>query len=362
MTTTTRAARGYYTHTTKSRREASAHWLPLGNLCCPPPLVTAPLTRWTGADCRYCRPFHAGCACDVCKMAANEYRRRRSPRLHTAGQVKAFLRANLSTIAVTAAVSAVSRPLTEWERAETLLRGSIRTLLWGPPGTGKTYTAQHIGLGGRQVYNVTLTAGTPEAELRGHWVPKPGECETCGEIAAASWSWHDGPAIRAWRGGDRLVLNEIGESSEELLTFLYAIADDKDDAALTLPTGETVRPDGRFQVVATTNKPPEVLPEGLRDRFRTVHIPNVHPEALASLPEAFRKTALATASAPDDQRIGIRAWLDLVRLADFLITQEGRPRLEALADAALCVVGPRAPDLMLALDLAQIETADAWTT
>jgi len=179
------------------------------------------------------------------------------------------------------------------------------TLLYGPPGTGKTTAACKVG-SPASVYNVTLTDETAAAELRGHWMP--------GEV----WQWMDGPAMRAFRGGARLVLNEIDHASGDALDFCHALLDDPGVAAITLPSGETVSPAPGFSVVATMNGVPSDLPDAIRDRFAiALEITEPHPAALAALPSAIQDAIRGSVGASDeDQRTSLRAWnayLDLSR-------------------------------------------------
>lgn len=188
------------------------------------------------------------------------------------------------------------KPGEEWEYVQACLGHADRVLLYGPPGTGKTTIANRFGKP-EKVFNVYLTEDTPAAELRGHFVPKGGE-----------WLWMHGPAIRAWLEGARLVLNEINNASGDALDLLLAITDDHDLAALTLPTGETVRPADGFQVVATMNGEPEDLPEALQDRFAvSFRIDRAHPDALKALPPDIQALARARADEPQGAP-SVRSW------------------------------------------------------
>ncbi len=205
---------------------------------------------------------------------------------------------------------------------------SRRALLYGPPGTGKTHAAVRAGLvDGQKVYAVTLTDETPMTELRGHYVVVDGQ-----------FKWMDGIAIKAWREGARLVLNEIDHAGGDVQSFLHVVLDDPTLAQLTLPTGDVVRPEAGFQVVATMNGVPQDLPFALRDRFPvTIHINEVHKDALALLPKDLQRAAEATTLVSDhNARVSIRVWQEFALL-----------RVERGVEvAAVACFGDRAQDVI----------------
>jgi hypothetical protein len=221
----------------------------------------------------------------------------------------------------------------QWNSIEGILKVHPRVLLWGPPGTGKTTAA--VNVDEPRTLVTTVTEETPAAELRGHYIPKGNE-----------FIWHDGIAISAWREGLRLVINEPDRSSSDVLTFLYAISDDPSIAKFTLPTGETVRPDEKFQVVLTMNGDPTMLPAALRDRFSvSLHVTEPHPMAIQSLPEDLRSAARGSFVPWDTERsLSIRQWKEFAALRDRLGPDE-------LNTAAWGVFGDRATDILNTLKL-----------
>ncbi len=216
----------------------------------------------------------------------------------------------------------------KWSELETVINVGVHTLLYGPPGTGKTHAAQSA-----DAFSITLTAETPAAELRGHYVPKGNE-----------FVWQDGPAITAWRKGCTLVLNEIDQASGDALTFLHAILDDPTMAQITLPTGETVRPTEGFRAIATMNGVPADLPPALLDRFMArVVVNEPHPDALQNLTSAA--TVRATIGKTDESRVSLRQ----AKAFDYLTTALG----EELACRA--VFGARAKEIHAAVKLARAD-------
>ena len=194
-----------------------------------------------------------------------------------------------------------------WELLRKVIPHTPRILLYGIPGTGKTFQANELGLKEEQnTYNVTLTADSTASELMGHYVATD----------TGGFEWLDGVGIKAWKEGARLVINEIDHAGIDVMTFLHALLDDPKFAKFTLPNREkeTVRPADGFQIVATMNGTPEDLPEALSDRFPVkLEIDNVHPMALESLPKKL-------SSVYHDQRsttgFSIRKWSALQNLMD----------------------------------------------
>jgi MoxR-like ATPase len=221
-----------------------------------------------------------------------------------------------------------------WDLVSKVIPHSRTVLLYGPPGTGKSFAAHNAELSGRQLFSVTMTPETPAAELRGHYIPQ-----------GSQFVWQDGPAIKAWRFGGRLVINEIDHAGGDALSFLLNCLDTPETACLTLPTGELVKPHPKFQAVATMNGEPTDLPSALRDRFPvTIEVDAVHPIALETLPHDLRNAALGSALADSERRIGIRAWQCFASL---------RSSIGAEA-AAAAIFAKRAKDVLDSLKIAGV--------
>ncbi|MGH9019706.1 MAG: AAA family ATPase [Acidimicrobiales bacterium] len=224
--------------------------------------------------------------------------------------------------------------------ADVLAAGVARVLLFGPPGTGKTYAALHAGCAEtaeRLVCTEDLTSG----EVTGTWMP----------VGEGAWRWLDGPAIRAWRAGEgrggRLVLDEVDRASGDAMATLLAVTDSTESARWRHPeTGEWVSPGPHFSVVATTNAEDlSDVPAALRDRFPVaVRIDRPHPGALARLSEDLRPPALAGSLGDASRRVSLRAFYAFdqlrhhcgaARAAHLVFGERGVDVLDALAIAAV---------------------------
>lgn len=200
-----------------------------------------------------------------------------------------------------------------WKLVNSVIGKSNRILLYGPPGTGKTYSAVKTNAplnmdGDPNVFAVTMTEDTASANLEGFYKPS----------SSGNFEWHDGIAIQSWRNGGRLIINEIDHASPDAMTFLHVILDDQEIAQLTINNDnkETVRPASGFQVIATTNSPPESLPLALKDRFPVkIHVDKIHPQAMAKFPKEWHNVINDTSMVDDpESRVSVRSWKEFFDL------------------------------------------------
>lgn len=237
-----------------------------------------------------------------------------------------------------------------WPIIDAVIAVSRRVLLFGLPGTGKTHVASKRNVPkDTKVYQVTMTDETPAAEIRGHFIPKGDEM-----------IWMDGPGIRAWREGARLVINEIDRASSDALSFMYVLLDDPEFAELTLPTGEVVRPADGFHVVATMNGAPYDLPLALQDRFPvTIEVIDVNPEAIAALPPDLQVAARESALVADaGRRLSIRQWAEFASLRPKL-NSKFRSKTKGTEMAAQAVFGDRWREALKAITFNEFEESES---
>lgn len=193
-----------------------------------------------------------------------------------------------------------------WKDVQDVLDAGLdRIILFGPPGTGKTYAGLTLGNVQAGSYRLECTEEMTQADITGAWMPN----------GKGTWDWHTGKAVRAWDGdgvqGGRLVIDEIDKASGDVLAMLLAMTDSPESCEWENPeTGRKHRPRNGFSVVMTTNvEDLRELPQALLDRFpvrRRINTP--HPNGLLALPADLRGPAAASADADRDRRFSLRAF------------------------------------------------------
>jgi MoxR-like ATPase len=188
--------------------------------------------------------------------------------------------------------------------------GIDRIILFGPPGTGKTFAGLHYGDVTAGSHRLICNEDMTSADITGHF--KPGK---------DVWTWNDGAVIKAWKGdglkGGRVVADEIDKASGDVMSLLLGMFDTVDSASWEDPeTGRVIKPKEGFSVVMTTNiEDMRELPQALKDRFPVaIRINEPHPDALLCLPEDLRGPASASADADRDRRFSIRAFQAFAQL------------------------------------------------
>jgi hypothetical protein len=185
--------------------------------------------------------------------------------------------------------------------ADVLRAGVDRVILYGPPGTGKTFAALNFGTEGIPSERLICTEDLTTADVTGCWIP----------VGEGRWSWHEGPAIRSWRLGSRLVVDEVDRASGDVLSLLLAVTDTDGSAQWRNPSsGDVVVPEDGFSVVMTTNiERLEELPRALRDRFPVaVRIDCAHPSSVLRLSSDLRRAALNGSLGDSERRVSLRTF------------------------------------------------------
>lgn len=193
------------------------------------------------------------------------------------------------------------KPLSAWQRAEFAIENSNRVLLYGLPGTGKTYFGLNHALKGN-AYRLICTEEMTDADLIGCYK----------QNAQGTWSFAEGVGIKAWREGARLVVDEINRMNGDVESRMMALIDSTASSSWQHPdTGEIVKPHANFSVVATMNGLPEDLAPAILDRLIVkCEVNDPHPAAIASLPEYLRALATKMTNSNEYGRVSLRAFVE----------------------------------------------------
>jgi len=227
-----------------------------------------------------------------------------------------------------------------WKTFEDLLCAGIKqVILHGPPGIGKTYMAcNYLRPEDQPYYKLVCNSGMTTLDIVGGFLPSEG----------SGVQFNQALALRAFREGWRLVIDEADKASDEVMGELLNLCDSQESAVYRHPlTGEVYHRHPDFVAVITTNyESMAEFPDALRDRFsRPVWIDAPHEGALARFPYRWRGYVKKMSTA-GDQRMSLRMFDDLMKAIDaygeengakLILGERAQAFLEALAVDRLTV-------------------------
>ena len=197
--------------------------------------------------------------------------------------------------------------MTGWEMADFALSNNLgRVLMYGLPGTGKTYFGLNYHLNGKSSYRLICTEEMTDSDLIGGYR----------QSTNGTWQFREGVGIKAWREGARLVVDEINRCNSDVESRLMALIDTNHSSRWEHPeTGEIVTPAEGFSVVATMNGEPEDLAPAVLDRLVVqIRVDEPHPDAITALPDYLREIAKSFASRQDIDRYSLRNFVEFASL------------------------------------------------
>lgn len=231
-----------------------------------------------------------------------------------------------------------------WQQSDfAMSNGCTRLLLYGVPGTGKTYYGLNYHKQDNQSsYRLICTEEMTDGDIVGSYK----------QHDDGIWRFSKGVALRAWQEGARLVVDEINRVNGDVESRLMSIIDSQESASWEHPdTGEVFYPksdgDSKFSVVATMNGEPDDLAPAILDRLVVrVNITEAHPDGIDRLPEYLRTIARVSTSAEATDRYSLRSFLAFHEM------YEMSKNLEASAMLALPLIAEQITDA-LSLTLAE---------
>ena len=226
-----------------------------------------------------------------------------------------------------------------WATFSSILDAGIdRMILFGPPGTGKTYSAMHEQNDG-QAFRLTCTDDMTNMDVTGGFLAS----------SDGGFDFIEGSAIQAWRG-HRLVVDEIDKAGGDVFATLLNMTDSDGSATWQHPvTGEVHEPQHGFKVIMTTNvEVIDELPQALIDRFPVrLRIDRPHPRALETITRHWSDYASRMADA-GTERMSLRPFQSLNRLSRQMGEEE----------ASRIILGNRADSFLEAIKIDKFDTEE----
>ena len=218
--------------------------------------------------------------------------------------------------------------------------GIDRIVLYGVPGTGKTFAGLTMGDTSAGAFRLVCTEDMTNGDVTGSFMPN----------SDGSFSWVAGAGLKAWEGdgvrGGRLIVDEIDKAGGDVAGQLLAMLDGEDSASWEHPETRRVhRPRQGFSAVMTTNiENMEELPPALLDRFPVrIRIDQPHPNAIERLSYDLRGIAVQLADA-GERRVSLRTLMAF----DKIRKVHGEER------SAQIIFGRRAEDILDAMKVERV--------
>ena len=224
----------------------------------------------------------------------------------------------------------------DWPRAAMAFGTAQNFILYGVPGTGKSYTVQQWLDANKVPYVRPIIHDQSSAdELTGVKV------QVIDEVTGNSkFATHIGPLLDAYSNGKVLLWDEMNRASEECLTLGFLALDGLPiDIDIVGEGVRTYMPHPNFRCIGFSNDHVDEFPGGLKRRMHAkVAINDLAPGLWKSIPASLHKLVAASAFEEDNaKRITGAEWQLIAQWAQDLATKQsdGRMRPNLLAALAL---------------------------
>ena len=234
----------------------------------------------------------------------------------------------------------------DWCRAAMAFGTAQNFILYGVPGTGKSYTVQQwLDANGVTYVRPIIHDQSSADELTGVKVqvidPTTGN---------SKFDTHIGPLVDAYANGKVFLWDEMNRASEECLTLGFLALDGLPiDVDIVGEGVRTYKPHPNFRCIGFSNDHVDEFPGGLKRRMHAkVAINDLAPGLWAAIPKSLHKLVQASAFEEDTaKRITGAEWQLVAQWAQDLATKQpdGRMLPNLLAALALATDEERAEQI-----------------